>query len=68
MMQLVMKIFRPIMLNQFNIPTRLFDFIMAVFVFLKGYSDDFSFDDPNQATLAKLSTNSFLGKTFGIFP
>ena len=56
------------MLNQFNIPKRLYDFIMAVFVFLKGYSDDFSFDDPNQATLTKLSTNSFLGKTFGIFP
>ena len=50
------------------IPPRVYDFIMAIFVFLKGYSDDFTFDDPNQATQIKLTTKSFLGKTFGIFP
>ena len=68
MIQLVMKIFRPIVLNEIKIPSRIYDFIMAIFVFLKGYSEDFKFDDPNQATQVKLTTKSFLGKTFGIFP
>lgn len=50
--QLILDLFTQLNQEKLRIPKKVFDFLMALFVFFKGYSASFSFDDPSNVAVA----------------